>query len=39
MYGAILKVENLTKEQVLAAISQLPDARVVDVRGVEAIRP
>jgi acetoin utilization protein AcuB len=35
IYGAILKVENLTKEQAVAAISNLADVRVVDVRGEE----
>jgi acetoin utilization protein AcuB len=33
VYGAVLKIENLTPEQVTAAIDQLPDAVIVDLRG------
>jgi acetoin utilization protein AcuB len=33
IYGAVLKIENLTLEQVRAAIDKLPDAVIVDLRG------
>jgi acetoin utilization protein AcuB len=33
VYGAVLKIENLTPEQVTAAIDRLPDAVIVDLRG------
>jgi acetoin utilization protein AcuB len=33
VYGAVLKIENLTPEQVTAAIDELPDAVIVDLRG------
>ena len=32
-YGAIVKIENLSQEQVLAAVSELPEVVVVDIRG------
>ena len=35
VYGAILKIEELDKEQVRAAMQQLPEVTVVDLRGVE----
>ncbi len=33
IYGAIFKIENLTKEQVVSAIDALPDAVIADIRG------
>jgi acetoin utilization protein AcuB len=35
VYGAILKIENLSQEQVVAAISEFPEATVIDIRGGE----
>lgn len=37
VYGAILKIEDLTAEQVTTAIEQLPEAEIVDLRGQTAI--
>jgi len=33
VYGAMWKIENLTQEQVVAAVGQLPEVTIVDVRG------
>jgi acetoin utilization protein AcuB len=33
IYGAIVKIENLSQKQVLAAVSELPQVKVVDIRG------
>jgi acetoin utilization protein AcuB len=38
VYGSLLKIENLTQEQVVEAISQLPEVKIVDVRGEEVMR-
>jgi acetoin utilization protein AcuB len=37
LYGSLLKIENLTQEQLVEAISELPDVTIVDVRGEELI--
>lgn len=37
IYGAVLKIENLTQEQVAAAINELPDATIIDIRGEEVM--
>jgi acetoin utilization protein AcuB len=37
IYGSLLKIENLTREQVVEAISKLPDVEIVDVRGEEVM--
>jgi acetoin utilization protein AcuB len=37
VYGTILKIENLTREQVVAAIAKLPDVTIVDIRGEEVM--
>jgi acetoin utilization protein AcuB len=39
IYGSLLKIENLTREQVVEAISKLPDVKIIDVRGEEVMRP
>ncbi len=33
VYGAVLKIEDLTPDQVTSAIEQLPEASIVDLRG------
>jgi acetoin utilization protein AcuB len=33
MYGAIVKIENLTEDEVVSAVSEVPEVVVVDVRG------
>lgn len=38
IYGSLLKIENLTQEQVVKAISRLPDVTIVDIRGEEVIQ-
>jgi acetoin utilization protein AcuB len=37
IYGSLLKIENLTREQVVEAISKLPDVEIIDVRGEEVM--
>jgi acetoin utilization protein AcuB len=37
IYGTILKIENLTREQVVAAIGKLPGVEIVDIRGEEVM--
>jgi acetoin utilization protein AcuB len=37
LYGSLLKIENLTQERLVEAISELPDVTIVDLRGEELI--
>jgi acetoin utilization protein AcuB len=37
VYGSLLKIENLTQEQVMKAIGRLPDVTIIDVRGEEVM--
>jgi acetoin utilization protein AcuB len=37
VYGSLLKIENLTQEQVVKAISKLEEVEIVDVRGEEVM--